>query len=119
MTSEWSYIFAHFNQCLTAKVGSHDQASTVHVQIVSSAVKNRKIDWAKIIYYDLLNKLRLPSSTSKRKQRDSTVLYPRFLTGVIHLRYNDEDTYPPGNLSYSELGHNLLNNKKQSRLMCV
>ena len=43
MTAEWSYIFAHFNQCLTAKVGSHDQASTVHVQMVYSAVKNRKI----------------------------------------------------------------------------
>ena len=57
MTTEWSYIFAHFIQCLTAKVGSHDQASTVHVQMVYSTVKNRKIDWAKIIYDDLLNKL--------------------------------------------------------------
>ena len=103
MTVEWSYIFAHFIQCLTAKVGSHDQASTVHVQMVYSAVKNRKIDWAKIMYDDLLNKLRLPSSTSKRKQRDSAVMYPRFLTSVIHLRYSDGDTYPPGNLSYSEL----------------
>ena len=61
MTSEWSYIFAHFNQCLTGKVGSHDHASIVHVQMVYSTVKNRKIDWAKLIYDDLLNKLRLPT----------------------------------------------------------
>ena len=24
MTSEWSYIFVHFNQCLIGKVSSHD-----------------------------------------------------------------------------------------------
>ena len=82
------------------------------MQIIYSAVKNRKIDWPKIIYDDLLNKLRLPFSTSKLKQRDSTVLYPRFLTGVIHLRYSDEDTYHPGKILISKLGHNLLDNKK-------
>ena len=94
------------------KVGSDDQTSTIHVQMVYSTVKNRKIDLAKLIYDDLLNKLRLLSPNSKRKQRDTTVLYPRFLTGVIRLRYNKDDTYPPGNLSYSEIGSTLLNIKK-------
>ena len=113
--AEWLLSGATSSPTLTnAKVGSHDQAATVHVSMVYSMVKNHKIDWSKLIYDDQLNKLRLPSSTSKRKQRESTVLYPCFLTGVIHLRYSDEDTYPPGNLSYSKLGHTLLNNKKQS-----
>ena len=80
MTLEWSYIFAHFNQCLTCKVGSHDQASTVHLQILYSAVKNRQIDWAKLIYDDLLNKLSLPQS-SKAPQRHTTVMYPVFSLG--------------------------------------
>ena len=114
MTSDWSYIFAYFNQCLTGKVGSHDQASTVHVKMIYSAVKNSKIDWAKLIYDDLLNKLRLPHQPSKSRRRQTIVLYPRFLTGVTRLRYNDEDTYPPGNLSYSDIGSTVPNIKKQS-----
>ena len=82
--------------------------------MVYSAVKNRKIDWAKLIYDDLLNKLRLPYRPSKSRQRQTTVLYPRFLTGVIRLRYNEDDTYPLGNMSYSDIGMNLVNTKEQS-----
>ena len=112
MTAEWSYIFAHFNQCLACKVGSHDQASTVHLQMVYSAVKNRQIDWAKLIYDDLLNKLRLPQS-SKAPQRHTAMMYLRFLSRVIKLRYSDADTYPDGDLHYSEIGNTMLNNKRQ------
>ena len=114
MTSKWSYIFAHFNQCLTCKVGNHDHASTVHVQMVYSMVKNRKIDWAKLIYDDLQNKLRLPHHSFKSPQRQTTVLYPRFFSGVIRMTYDEDDTYPPGNLPYSEIGITLLNIKRQS-----
>ena len=113
MPAEWSYIFAHFNQCLTYKVDSHDQASTVHLQMVYSAVKNRQIDWAKLIYDDLLNKLRLPQS-SKAPQRQTAVMYPRFLSGVIKLRCSEADTYPDGDLHYSEIGNTMLNNKRHS-----
>ena len=109
MSSEWSYIFAHFIQCLSAKVGSHDQASKVHVQIVYSAVKNRKIDWPKLIYDDLLSKV----SNDHRKQY---VLYPRFLTGVLagSPRFAKDNSFPPGNLTYSAIGSNLLSEKKKS-----
>ena len=79
--------------------------------MVYSAVKNRKIDWAKRIYDDLFNKLRLPQS-SKQPQRQTTVLYPRFLSRVIRLRYEENDTYPPGNHPYSEIGNTMLNNKR-------
>ena len=81
--------------------------------MVFSAVKNRKIDWAKLIYDDLLNKLRLPQS-SKAPQRHTTMMYPRFLSGVIRMRYEDSDTYPPGDLPYSKIGNTMLNNKRHS-----
>ena len=81
--------------------------------MVFSAVKNRQIDWAKLIYDDLLNKLRLPQS-SKAPQRHTTVMYPHFLSGVIKLRYSDADTYPDSDLHYSEIGNTMLNNKRQS-----
>ena len=44
MCSEFRYLFAHFIQCLSSKVGSHDQVSTIHVQMVYSVIKNRMID---------------------------------------------------------------------------
>jgi len=81
--------------------------------MVYSAVKNRQIDWAKLIYYDFLNKLRLPQS-SKAPQRQTAVMYPRFLSGVIKLRYPEADTYPHGDLHYSEIGNTMLNNKRHS-----
>ena len=43
MSSEWSYIFAHFIQCLSYKLGSHNQDFERQVQMVFSAEKNRKI----------------------------------------------------------------------------
>ena len=45
MSSKLRYIFAHFIQCLSCKLRSHDQASSSQVQMVFSTVKNRKIDW--------------------------------------------------------------------------
>ena len=109
MSSEWSYIFAHFIQCLSCKLGNHDKASSSQVQMVFSAVKNRKIDWAKVIFDDLLNKLRLPSAHSKKKlKREITVLYPRFLTAIISRRFQADDKYPVGNLTCLEIESNLL-----------
>jgi hypothetical protein len=109
MSSEFSYLFAHFIQCLSGKVGSLDQDSTAHVQMAYSVIKNRKIDYAKLIYQDLLNKLRLPKATSKRKtKRETGVLYPRFLSAILHEDLSKDDSYPPGNLSYSEIGSNIL-----------
>ena len=88
MSSEFSYLFAHFIQCLSGKVGSLDQAY--------SFIKNRKIDFAKLIYQDLLNKLRLPKATSKRKtKRETGVLYPRFLSAILHEDLSKDDSYPP------------------------
>ena len=84
--------------------------------MVYSAVKNRKIDWAKLIYDDMHNKLRLHTPNSKRKNMETIVLYPRFLTRVIILRYKEDDTYPSGNLPYSEIGSNLRNLKKNSAI---
>jgi len=72
MISEFIYLFANFIQCLSGKVGSVDQASTAHLQMVLSVVKNRKIDRAKLIYQDPLNKLRLPKDFSKKKTKRET-----------------------------------------------
>ena len=44
MSSEFSYLFAYFIQYISGKVGNHDQDSTIHVQVVFFAVKNRRID---------------------------------------------------------------------------
>ena len=72
-------------------------------------MKNHKIDWAKLIYDDLLSKL----LTDHRKQY---VLYPRFLTGVLagSPRFAKDNSFPPGNLTYSAIGSNLLSEKKKS-----
>ena len=49
-----------------------------------SVVKNRNIDFVKLIYQDLLSKLRLPKASSKKKtKRETGVLYPRFLSAIF------------------------------------
>ena len=76
--------------------------------MVFSAVKNRKIDWEKLIFGDLLNKLSLPSAHSKKKlKRETAVLYLRFLTAIISKRFKADGTCPVGNLTYSQIGSNL------------
>ena len=72
MSSEFNYLFAHFIQCLSGKIGSLDQASATHVLMVYSIVKNGRIDWVKLIYEDLLNKLRLPKASLKKKTKRET-----------------------------------------------
>ena len=66
-----------------------------------------------MIYDDLLTKLRLPQS-AKAPQRQTAVMYPRFLSGVIRMKYAENDTYRDGNLHYSEIGNTMLNNKRHS-----
>ena len=77
--------------------------------MVFSVVKNRKIDFAMFIYQDLLNKLRLPKASSKKKtKRETGVLYPRFLSIFLQKDLSKDNNYPPGNISYSEIGSNIL-----------
>ncbi|KAJ9568524.1 hypothetical protein OSB04_004490 [Centaurea solstitialis] len=100
MSAEMAYIFTHVIQGLTDKVGSLEQGSTAQVQIFFSLIKNMNIDFAKIIFDDLISRLK------KGKGRKETVLYPRFLSTIFQ-KSLDED-YPAGDLSYHTLADNIL-----------
>ena len=108
MSSEFNYLFAHFIQCLSRKLDSYDQASTIHVQMEYSLMKNRRIDRVKHIYEDVLSQIRLPKANSKKKDREVGVFYPRFLSRLLHNSLLKVNRYPEGNLSYSKIGSNPL-----------
>ena len=57
INAEFSYVFLHFIQSLTAKIGIHDQAGKTQSKMVFVAIKGWKIDYAKIIFDVLVSKL--------------------------------------------------------------
>ena len=76
LNAELSYVFAHFIQCLTANVGSHDQASFSTIQMVYLAIKNRPFNYAYVIFDDM-------AARQKEPERKNCVAYLRFLSTVL------------------------------------
>ncbi|KAI3672907.1 hypothetical protein L6452_39008 [Arctium lappa] len=54
MPSELNYLFTHIIQCMSRKIGSLDQASKVQLHMGFSVIAGRNIDYAAIIFDDLL-----------------------------------------------------------------
>ena len=73
---EFSYVFAHFIQCMTVKVGSHDQASFTTTQMVYSTIKNMLFNYARAIFDDMATRL-------KENDRKHCVAYSRFLAAIL------------------------------------
>ncbi|KAJ9542728.1 hypothetical protein OSB04_029234 [Centaurea solstitialis] len=90
------YIWNTFGLCLTGKTGSTEQFPTVIQNMVYSAIKNRKFDYVRCIWDDMVKKI-------KNKNRVVNVPYTRFFSAVLELHMGA--TYPSeGNFNNYALG---------------
>ncbi|KAJ9556953.1 hypothetical protein OSB04_011567 [Centaurea solstitialis] len=88
----FAFIWTHFIQCLTAKVGSLDQAPFAITVMVWAAINNKPLNYAKYIYDDMLLRF-------KRTKREKNVAYPRFFSAIITDYLGA--TYPAATPGYS------------------
>ncbi|KAJ9545288.1 hypothetical protein OSB04_024995 [Centaurea solstitialis] len=90
------YIWNTFGLCLTGKTGSTEQFPTVIQNMVYSAIKNRKFDYVRCIWDDMIKKI-------KHMTRVVNVPYTRFFSAVLALHMGDN--YPTeGNFNNYALG---------------
>ena len=100
LNGEFSYVFTHFIQCLTAKVGNHDQASFSTTQMVYLAIKNWPFNYAQVIFDDMAARLKEP-------ERKRYVANLRFLSTVLKAgmaSYPTEGHYFILNISLKTIG---------------
>ncbi|KAJ9540982.1 hypothetical protein OSB04_027488 [Centaurea solstitialis] len=96
LNATFYYIWNTFGLCLTGKTGSTEQFPTVIQNMVYSAIKNRKFDYVRCIWDDMLKKI-------KHRTRVVNVPYTRFFSAVraLHMGTN----YPTeGNFNNYALG---------------
>ncbi|KAJ9544417.1 hypothetical protein OSB04_024124 [Centaurea solstitialis] len=79
------YIWNTFGLCLTGKTGSTEQFPTVIQNMVYSALKNRKFDYVRHIWDDMVKKIKAP-------KRQANVPYTRFFSAVLELHM--KSAYP-------------------------
>ncbi|KAJ9565666.1 hypothetical protein OSB04_001632 [Centaurea solstitialis] len=100
LNATFYYIWNTFGLCLTGKTGSTKQFPTVIQNMVYSAIKNRKFDYVRHIWEDMVKKI-------KNKNRVVNVPYTRFFSAVLELHMGD--AYPTeGNFNNYTLGMKFL-----------
>ncbi|KAJ9541769.1 hypothetical protein OSB04_028275 [Centaurea solstitialis] len=85
LNASFYYIWNTFGLCLTGKTGSTEQFPTVIQNMVYSALKNRKFDYVRHIWDDIVKKIKAP-------KRQSNVPYTRFFSAVLELHM--KSAYP-------------------------
>ncbi|KAJ9547801.1 hypothetical protein OSB04_020344 [Centaurea solstitialis] len=96
LNATFYYIWNTFGLCLTGKTGSTEQFPTVIQNMVYSAIKNRKFDYVRCIWDDMVKKI-------KNKNRVVNVPYTRFFSAVLELHMGK--AYPTeGNFNNYALG---------------
>ncbi|KAJ9544070.1 hypothetical protein OSB04_023777 [Centaurea solstitialis] len=100
LNAKFYYIWNTFGLCLTGKTGSTEQFPTIIQQMVFSALKNRKFDYAHHIWDDMVKKI-------KNKNRVVNVPFTRFFSAVLEMHMGD--AYPKeGTFNNYALGHKFL-----------
>ncbi|KAJ9552775.1 hypothetical protein OSB04_016820 [Centaurea solstitialis] len=96
LNATFYYIWNTFGLCLTGKIGSTEQFPTVIQNMVYSAIKNRKFDYVRCIWDDMVKKI-------KNRTRVVNVPYTRFFSAVMALHMGTN--YPTeGNFNNYALG---------------
>ncbi|KAJ9545329.1 hypothetical protein OSB04_025036 [Centaurea solstitialis] len=96
LNATFYYIWNTFGLCLTGKTGSTEQFPTVIQNMVYSAIKNRKFDYVRCIWDDMIKKI-------KHRTRVVNVPYTRFFSAVLALHMGS--AYPTeGNFNNYALG---------------
>nr|GEU63748.1 hypothetical protein [Tanacetum cinerariifolium] len=72
----WRLLMAHIMQCLDGKTGGLDQISNKNVTILYCLANGVQVDYAKIIWDDLIHNL-------NKKSREKIVPYPRFISLLL------------------------------------
>ncbi|KAJ9544359.1 hypothetical protein OSB04_024066 [Centaurea solstitialis] len=85
LNASFYYIWNTFGLCLTGKTGSTEQLPTVIQNMVNSALKNRKFDYVRHIWDDMVKKIKAPN-------RQANVPYTRFFSAVLELHM--KSAYP-------------------------
>ena len=94
MGKVWNYFFAHIIHCLSGKSGSFDQATTTDLQIAHALIFGHHIDFAKLIFSNMVVKVKKPN-------RDPIIPYTRFFSLLLEDMLGDTDQlnetpiYPP------------------------
>ncbi|KAJ9541278.1 hypothetical protein OSB04_027784 [Centaurea solstitialis] len=100
LNATFYYIWNTFGLCLTGKTGSTEQFPTIIQQMVFSALKNRKFDYAHHIWDDMVKKI-------KNKNRVVNVPFTRFFSVVLEMHMGD--AYPKeGTFNNYALGNKFL-----------
>ncbi|KAJ9565707.1 hypothetical protein OSB04_001673 [Centaurea solstitialis] len=90
LNASFYYIWNMFGLCLTGKTDSTEQFPTVIQNMVYSALKNRKFDYVRHIWDDMVKKIKAP-------KRQANVPYTRFFSAVLELHmktaYPTEGTF--------------------------
>ncbi|GJT02074.1 hypothetical protein Tco_0823243 [Tanacetum coccineum] len=83
----WRLLMAQIMQCLSGKTGGLDQISNKDATILYCLANGVQVDYAKIIWEDLIHKL-------NKKTREKIVPYPRFISLLLeHMipEYDNEE----------------------------
>ncbi|KAJ9552646.1 LOW QUALITY PROTEIN: hypothetical protein OSB04_016691 [Centaurea solstitialis] len=88
----FGFIWSHFIYCLTAKVGSFDQAAFPSTVMAWAAINNKPLNYAKYIYDDMMVRF-------KRTTREKNVAYPHFFSTIIADYLGNQ--YPAATPGYS------------------
>ncbi|KAJ9548573.1 hypothetical protein OSB04_021116, partial [Centaurea solstitialis] len=78
LNATFYYIWNTFGLCLTGKTGSTEQFPTVIQNMIYSALKNRKFDYVRHIWDDMVKKIKTP-------KRVVNVPFTRFFSVVLEL----------------------------------
>ncbi|GKA00771.1 hypothetical protein Tco_0673436 [Tanacetum coccineum] len=88
----WRLLMAQIIQCLGGKTGGHDQISNKDAIILYCLANGVEIDFARLIWEDIIHKL-------NKKSREKVVPYPRFISLLLEYMMpeyeNDELTLNP------------------------
>ena len=87
LTTTWRYLFSHIVECVGGKSGGLDQVNEMEMKIGYCLYKGLKVDYAKIIFDNLLQKLKVI-------KRSPYVPYLRFLSlcfkNILKEDFDDE-----------------------------
>ncbi|GKF47064.1 hypothetical protein Tco_0136866 [Tanacetum coccineum] len=73
LSPRWRLLMAQIIQCLGRKIGGHDKISNKDAIILYYLANKVKVDYAKLIWEDIIHKL-------NKKTREKVVRYPRFIS---------------------------------------
>ncbi|GKD55294.1 hypothetical protein Tco_1288681 [Tanacetum coccineum] len=80
----WRLLMGHIIQCLGGKTGGLDQISNKDATILYCLANRVKVDYAKLIWEDIIHKL-------NKKTREKVVLYPRFMSLLLEYKMPEYD----------------------------